>query len=73
MPICSEKIHIFLEKVHERAKKIDNPYEVFQNAKKHLKIGSYKKNEYLSNSLLLYSISANELGMDDVPKTPFIQ
>jgi hypothetical protein len=22
---------------------------------------------------LLYSISANELGMDDVPKTPFIQ
>ena len=73
MPICSEKIHIFLEKAHERAKKLDNPYGAFQNAKKYLKTGSYKKNEYISNSLLLYSISPYELGINDIPKTPFIQ
>jgi hypothetical protein len=72
MPIFSGKFHMFLGKVHERAKKLDNPYWAFQNAKKYLKTGGRKKSERLSDLLLLYSITPNELWLDDVPKTPFI-
>ena len=72
MPISSGKFHIFLKKVHERAKQLDNPYWAFQNAKNFLKTGGHKKHEYLSNSLLLYSITPSELWINDIPRTPFI-